>query len=98
MFNRWVCFVYIWVAFLFMQNNSHFGAPFEFDPKIEPTFHKLKRQKVLQEVTTTSNMVGGEETQRRTLRDYVTPEAHGQTPSTTMPIVATNNHTLAVHS
>jgi len=55
-----------------MQKNPHFGALFKFDPEIERTFHKLKRRKAFQEVTTTSKMVGGEDVQRQTLRDYVT--------------------------
>jgi len=45
----------------------------EFDPEIERIFHKLKRQIAL---LTKSSMAGGEEVQRQTLRDYVTPGAH----------------------
>ena len=39
---------------------------FEFDPEIERTFHKLKRQRVLL-IAFKSKMAGGEEAQRRTL-------------------------------
>ena len=35
-------------------------------------------------------MVGGEEAQRRTLSDYVTPGAHSQIPGITIPPVAAN--------
>jgi len=44
---------------------------FEFYLEIERTFHKLKRQRALQTEQTTSSMPGGEETQKGTLRDYV---------------------------
>jgi len=59
-----------------MQKNPHFGALFEFDPEIERTFHELKRQKAFQEVTTTSNMAGGANMQRRTLWDDDTSQVH----------------------
>jgi len=36
-------------------------------------------------------MAGGEEAQRRTLRDYITPGAHSQTPDITISPVAANN-------
>jgi len=49
------------------------AALLEFDPEIERIFHKLKRQIAL---LTKSSMAGGEEVQRQTLRDYVTPGAH----------------------
>jgi len=39
-------------------------------------------------------MTGGEEAQRRPLRDYVTPSAHSQTPGITIPPVAANNFEL----
>jgi len=39
-------------------------------------------------------MAGGEEAQRRTLRDYVTPGAHSQTPGITIPPIAANNFKL----
>jgi len=39
-------------------------------------------------------MAGGEDAQRRTLRDYVTPGAHSQTPGITIPPVAANNFEL----
>ena len=39
-------------------------------------------------------MTGGEEAQRRPLRDYVTPSAHSQTPRVTIPPVAANNFKL----
>ena len=54
-----------------MQKNPHFRALFEFDPEIERTFHKLKRQRAFQEETTTSKMVSGEDVQRRTLCEPV---------------------------
>ena len=66
-----------------MQNNPLF----EFDLKIERTFHKLKRQRAF---LTTSTMTGGE-AQRRTLKDYVTPGAHSQTSGITISPVAANN-------
>jgi len=64
---------------------------FEFDPKIERTFYKLKRQRVL---LTKSSLAGGEETQRWTPRDYITSSAHSQTPGITITPVATNNFEL----
>jgi len=39
-------------------------------------------------------MVGGEEAQRVTLWDYVTPGAHSQTPSITIPPMVANNFEL----
>jgi len=66
---------------------------FEFDPKIEKTFHKLKRQRALL-TASQSVMARGEEAQRRTLRNYVTSGAHSQTPGITIPPVATNNFEL----
>ena len=36
-------------------------------------------------------MAGGKEAQGQTFRDYVTPRAHRQTPSITIPPMATNN-------
>jgi len=39
-------------------------------------------------------MAGGEEAQRCTLRDYVTPGAHNQTPGITIPPVAAHNFEL----
>jgi len=66
---------------------------FEFDPEIERTFHKLKRQRA-QLIASTSEMVGGEEVQKRTLRDYVTPGVHSQTPGITVPPVAAHNFEL----
>ena len=66
---------------------------FEFDPEIERTFHKLKRQRALL-TASQSSMVGGEEAQRRPLRDYVTLGAHSQTPGITIPPVAANNFEL----
>jgi len=53
-FYFWVFFACFWVAFLFMQKNPLF----EFDLKIERTFHKLKRQRAL---LTAFSMIGGEE-------------------------------------
>ena len=47
-----------------MQKNPHFGALFEFDPEIERTSHKLKRQRPFQEEQTISMMKGGEDVQR----------------------------------
>jgi len=46
---------------------------FEFDPEIERTFDKLKRQRAL---LTAFSMAGGDEEKRQNLRDYVTPGAH----------------------
>jgi len=66
---------------------------FEFDLEIERTFHKLKRQRALL-IASESEMAGGEEAQRRTLRDCVTPGAHNQTPGITIPPVAANNFEL----
>jgi len=65
--------------------------PFEFDPVIERSFQKLKRQRAL---LSTSSMAKGEEAQRRTLRDYVTQGAHSQTPGITIPPIAANNFEL----
>jgi len=59
---------------------------FEFDLEIERTFHKLKRQRALL-IESASEMAGGEEAQRRTLRDYVTSGVHSQTPGITIPPV-----------
>jgi len=39
-------------------------------------------------------MAGGEEAQRRTLQDYVTPGAHSQTPGITILPVAVNTFKL----
>jgi len=50
-----------------MQKSPHFGASFEFDLKIERTFHNLKKQRALEESTFTPTMAGGEEAERRTL-------------------------------
>ena len=44
------------------------SPPFEFDPEIERTFDKLKRQRALL-IESEFSMAGGEEAQRRTLRD-----------------------------
>ena len=55
--------------------------------------HKLKRQRA-QLIASASEMAGGEEAQRRTLRDYVTPGVHSQTPGITIPPVATHNFEL----
>jgi len=66
---------------------------FEFDPEIERPFHKLKRQRA-QLIASASEMAGGEEAQRRTLRDYVTPGAHSETPGITIPPVAAHNFEL----
>ena len=42
-------------------------------------FHKLKWQKAIQEEEqATFNIAGGEEPQRKTLRDFVDPEVHDQ--------------------
>ena len=41
-------------------------------------------------------MVGGQEAQRRTLRDYVTLGAQGQTPGITIPPVAADNFELTL--
>jgi len=62
---------------------------FEFDPEIERTFHKLKTQRALL-IESEFSMAGGEEAQRRTLRDYVTLGAHSQTPGITIPLVVAN--------
>jgi len=77
-----------------MQKNPHFRASFEFDPGIERTFHKLKKQKVLEESTSTPMMARGEEAQRRTLRDYVILGAHIKTPSIAMPVMVANDFGL----
>ena len=45
-------------------------------------------------MASSSSMAGGEEAQRRTLWDYVTPFAHSQTPGITIPPVAANNFEL----
>jgi len=39
-------------------------------------------------------MAGGEEVQRRTLQDYVTPDAHSQASGISIPPVAANNFEL----
>ena len=64
---------------------------FKFDPEIERTFHKLKRQRVL---LTAFAMVEGEEAQSRTLIDYGTLGAYSQIPGITIPYVAANNFEL----
>jgi len=66
---------------------------FEFDPKIERIFHKLKQQRALL-ISFESEMAGGEEAQRLTIQDFITPGAHSQTPSITIPPVAANNFEL----
>ena len=66
---------------------------FEFDPEIERTLHKLKRQRA-QLTESTSEMAGGGEEQRRTLRDFVTPGVHSQTPGIAVPSVAAHNFEL----
>ena len=66
---------------------------FEFDPEIERTFHKLKRQRA-QLIPSISEMAGGEEAQRRTLRDYVTLGVHSQISGITIPPVAAHNFEL----
>ena len=66
---------------------------FEFDPEIERTLHKLKRQRA-QLTESTSEMAGGGEEQRRTLRDFVTPGIHSQTPGIAVPPVAAHNFEL----
>jgi len=66
---------------------------FEFDPEIERIFHKLKRQRALL-IESEFSMAGRDEEQRRTLRDYVTPGAHSQTPGITIPPVMANNFEL----
>jgi len=42
-----------------MHKSPFLGEFFEFDPEIDQTFHKLKRQRAYQEETTTSTMGGG---------------------------------------
>jgi len=66
---------------------------FEFDPEIERTFHKLKGQGVLL-IESEFSMAGREEEQRRTLREYVTPGVHSQTPEITIPPTTANNFEL----
>jgi len=66
---------------------------FEFDPEIERAFYKLKRQRALL-IESEFSMAGREEEQRRTLRDYVTPGFHSQTPGITIPPVAAHNFEL----
>ena len=70
-----------------MQKNPFF----EFDHEIERTFYKLKRQRAF---LTASAMAGGEEAQKRALRDYVTPGAHSQTLGITITLVAASNFEL----
>jgi len=43
-----------------MQKSPRFEALFQFNLEIEMTFHKLKRQKAIQEEKIASSMVGGE--------------------------------------
>jgi len=66
---------------------------FEFDLEIEKTFHKLKRQRALL-IESEFSMAGREEEQRRTLRNYVTPGVHSQTPGITIPPIAAHNFEL----
>jgi len=66
---------------------------FEFDLEIERTFHKLKRQRA-QLIPSTFEMAGGGEEQKRTLRDYLTPGVHSQTPGITIPPIAAYNFEL----
>jgi len=66
---------------------------FEFDPEIERTLHKLKRQRALLTESEFS-MAGREEEQRTTLRDYVTSGVHSQTPGVTIPPIAAHNFEL----
>jgi len=84
-------------AIRFMHESSNFGALFKFDLEIEPTLHRLKRQRQIQEELevdiSTSMMAGGEDAQR-TLWDYATLGPHSQTPSITRPLLTTNNFKL----
>jgi len=66
---------------------------FEFNPEIERTFHKLKRQRA-QLIESEFSMTGGEAAQRRTLRDYVTSGVHSQTPGIMIPPVVAHNFEL----
>jgi len=79
-FSSWVCY---------LQKSPLFP----FDPKIERTFHKLKRQRALL-IESELSMSGREEEQRKTLRDYVTPGVHNQTPGITIPLVTAHNFEL----
>jgi len=81
-------------SFLLIQKNSPFGASFKFDPGIERAFHKLKKQRASEEITSTPMMAGGEEAQRRTLPDYVTLGAQTKTPSIAVSLVVVNNFEL----
>jgi len=66
---------------------------FKFDPEIERTLHKLKRQRAPL-IASESEMAGGEEAQRRALHDHVTLGAHSQTTGITIAPVAANNFKL----
>jgi len=66
---------------------------FEFNPEIEKTFDKLKRQRASL-TASQSLMAGGEEAQRQTLQDYVTMGAHSQTPGIAKPPAVANNFEL----
>jgi len=66
---------------------------FKFDLGIERPCHKLKRQRALL-IESEFSMAGREEEQMRTLRDFVTPGVHSQTPGITIQPIAANNFEL----
>ena len=81
-----------------MHKDPQFAALFEFDPEIERTFRRSKRhcqfKERFEEVTSTPTMAEGEDAQRKTLLDFVTPGIHSQTLSITMPLAVANNFEL----
>jgi len=73
--------------------------PFEFNPKIERTFHsrrkKLKLEKQIAKAQeATSTMVGGGGDQGRMLRDFATPRIQGIASNITHSKVEENNFEL----
>jgi len=72
---------------------------YERDPKIERTFRLRRKKQRIEEQRRVArknpiNMAGGEDDQRRTLRDFVTPRVQVIASSITHPTVDANNFEL----
>ena len=57
-----------------MHKNPQFTALFEFDSEIEMTFQRLKSHRQFEQ--TFAKAIDGEEAQRGTFRNFVTPKVH----------------------
>lgn len=80
-----------------MHKSSSPRTLFKFEPKIEHTFHKLKRQQKIQEEQEVANpkpRMAGEDEQRMTIRGDVTPGVYDMTPSITRLLVNAKNFEL----